>query len=197
MIKRLILSSLTLQILSAGSVCASNYTIDNIFEFNNSSYTATIHDTFSETGGLLYSSNFSNAASSALASFYGENEPQSSTPSFWNITVDKKIPAILEQNMWTAVSDKSVFMSSLYLRDKDQDGTLEYEVILNKFSSDTNFSSIKADSENFSNIRFVEWTKVSNVPIPAAAWLMGSGLLGLMGVSRNRKSQNKNLSHQL
>ena len=30
---------------------------------------------------------------------------------------------------------------------------------------------------------------VSNVPIPAAVWLMGSGLLGLLGFSRKNKSQ--------
>ena len=29
---------------------------------------------------------------------------------------------------------------------------------------------------------------VSAVPVPAAAWLMGSGLMGLVGVARHRKS---------
>lgn len=31
---------------------------------------------------------------------------------------------------------------------------------------------------------------VNNVPIPAAVWLMGSGLVGLMGYSRKNKSQS-------
>jgi hypothetical protein len=31
-------------------------------------------------------------------------------------------------------------------------------------------------------------TSVSSVPVPAAAWLFGSGLLGLLGVSRTRKN---------
>jgi len=29
---------------------------------------------------------------------------------------------------------------------------------------------------------------VSNVPIPSAVWLFGSGLLGLLGVTRRKKS---------
>jgi hypothetical protein len=31
------------------------------------------------------------------------------------------------------------------------------------------------------------FTEVSEVPVPAAAWLMGSGLVGLVGVARRRK----------
>lgn len=31
-------------------------------------------------------------------------------------------------------------------------------------------------------------TKVSGVPVPAAVWLMGSGLLGLVGVARRRRN---------
>ena len=33
--------------------------------------------------------------------------------------------------------------------------------------------------------------QVSNIPVPAAAWLFGSGLMGLAGVARRRKSINK------
>lgn len=29
-------------------------------------------------------------------------------------------------------------------------------------------------------------TQVSSVPVPAAAWLLGSGLLGLVGVARRK-----------
>jgi len=31
-------------------------------------------------------------------------------------------------------------------------------------------------------------TRVSAVPVPAAAWLFGSGLLALLGISRRKKA---------
>jgi hypothetical protein len=37
------------------------------------------------------------------------------------------------------------------------------------------------------NGTFTETSLVSNVPLPAAAWLLGSGLLGLLGVGRRRR----------
>lgn len=37
-------------------------------------------------------------------------------------------------------------------------------------------------------LNFTIGSEVSQVPVPAAAWLFGSGLLGLAGVSRKRKS---------
>ena len=44
-------------------------------------------------------------------------------------------------------------------------------------------------SGNFSGGRvWADWDRVSSVPVPAAAWLFGSGLLGLIGVARRKKS---------
>ena len=37
----------------------------------------------------------------------------------------------------------------------------------------------------YDNLSFAE---VSAIPVPAAVWLFGSGLLGLVGVARRRKS---------
>ncbi len=37
-------------------------------------------------------------------------------------------------------------------------------------------------------ITFVQWDKVTSVPLPAAAWLFGSGLLGLIGFSKRKKA---------
>ena len=41
-----------------------------------------------------------------------------------------------------------------------------------------------------SNIRYsyIDNLQVSAVPVPAAAWLFGSGLLGLTGIARRRKA---------
>lgn len=49
--------------------------------------------------------------------------------------------------------------------------------------------SITASLSNGStNIAFLEWTesKVSAVPVPAAAWLFCSGLLGIVGMARRK-----------
>jgi hypothetical protein len=52
--------------------------------------------------------------------------------------------------------------------------------------SGTFFVSCKdTDGCGFSNAKL--WG-VSEVPIPAAAWLFGSGLIGLVGIARKRKS---------
>jgi len=32
------------------------------------------------------------------------------------------------------------------------------------------------------------WTRISAVPVPAAAWLFGSGLIGLIGIARRKKA---------
>lgn len=79
-----------------------------------------------------------------------------------------------------------------------------------EFFVDTNleasmFSSLMSDSvaivtvdfgagvDNFAELSFSEVTlsynnQVSNVPVPAAVWLFGSGLLGLVGVARRKKA---------
>ena len=37
-----------------------------------------------------------------------------------------------------------------------------------------------------SSMQYVEFTAVSTVPIPAAVWLFGSALLGMVGIRRTR-----------
>lgn len=56
-------------------------------------------------------------------------------------------------------------------------------------TSDADFASILGSipsGNTFGTITYVNW---SPVPVPGAIWLMGSGLLGLLGFFRKKKSQ--------
>jgi hypothetical protein len=55
--------------------------------------------------------------------------------------------------------------------------TLSFTLTLNSFSSDT--VDVFVDSDGFAN---------HVVPLPAAFWLLGSGLIGLIGVARRKKA---------
>lgn len=66
--------------------------------------------------------------------------------------------------------------------------------LLMSFLDQTNFLDIKSGQGialgnwNLSSTGELTYTAVSAVPVPAAAWLFGSGLLGLVGVARRRRS---------
>ncbi len=55
-------------------------------------------------------------------------------------------------------------------------------------SYDTVVASLYANPQtDYTGITHVSWA-VSSVPVPAAVWLFGSGLIGLIGVARRKKS---------
>lgn len=89
----------------------------------------------------------------------------SSTESFFTTTTAAR-------GSW---SDLNVSLSSSTL-----DGLVTNQIILSNFISD---SSSYDGAFNFSEIQ-VEGVAVSAVPVPAAVWLFGSGLLGLIGLAR-------------
>ena len=56
-------------------------------------------------------------------------------------------------------------------------------------SSDTNYVLRTAFNYNGANeVTAAATTSVTVVPVPAAAWLFGSGLIGLMGLARRKKT---------
>jgi hypothetical protein len=58
-----------------------------------------------------------------------------------------------------------------------------YQFSAGTFSAVGSYDTISADS----NIAHLNVTESAPVPIPAAVWLLGSGLIGLIGVRRFRK----------
>lgn len=44
------------------------------------------------------------------------------------------------------------------------------------------------DITSFQQLAYAQWTQVSPVPVPAAIWLFGTALMGLVGFSKRRKA---------
>ncbi len=58
----------------------------------------------------------------------------------------------------------------------------------NAFVKDDNFVTEAAGDWSFDGQNIVYAAPVSQVPVPAAIWLMGSGLVGLVGIARRKKT---------
>lgn len=74
------------------------------------------------------------------------------------------------------------------------DGAFTYLSFSTMFGSDSFFDTYPCGVTCFEgqddNLNIIEgtWTSYSAVPVPAAVWLFGSGLLGLVGIARRKKS---------
>jgi hypothetical protein len=57
-------------------------------------------------------------------------------------------------------------------------------------ASDFSFNSLFTSFDDYGNL-FGDWitVEVTAIPVPAAVWLFGSGLIGLAGVARRKKSR--------
>ena len=71
-------------------------------------------------------------------------------------------------------------------------GQIKIHSILNTADADARLFSVLNigsyyDTTDIAGEVYADWQKVSAVPIPAAAWLFGSGLLGLIGIARRKK----------
>jgi hypothetical protein len=139
----------------------------------------------------------------------------SSTPITWNLNLSNDYLTLTSVNLSAWVSDDGDTSSNNTNKEKyrftlgptnydpqgppfEMDDTL-YQVFLpttanllgylngNNLQATINFLSINGDF-NFKNLQLdVEGTLKPVVPIPAAAWLLGTGLIGLVAIRRVRK----------
>ena len=85
-------------------------------------------------------------------------------------------------------SSSSCFIFTPYAINS-QSGTVQIAYAHNNIveTSDTTNTGGFSKSSTASNLNYAKWTQVSAVPVPAAIWLFGTGIIGLIGFSKRRK----------
>ena len=59
--------------------------------------------------------------------------------------------------------------------------------LVSVLSVDSHTQIVVAPGTHYTNLAYATW-QMSSVPVPAAVWLFGSGLIGLIGLARRKKS---------
>jgi len=93
-------------------------------------------------------------------------------------------PSDLADSLTTLSLESLLYDNMTFTLDIDE-FTLSPDLKSISFSSD-----IGTGADNIRIITTISSVPISSVPIPAAVWFMGSGLLGLMGFSYKNKAQN-------
>lgn len=111
--------------------------------------------------------------------------PKHYTPGYWTTTAS---PMVLDETSVVPWGDLNLVAGGLV--PFAQDLTLNYDwTLINAIAA--NYSSWKIDSNGFAGLQY-EFNiygndpLISSVPVPAAVWLFGSGLIGLLGLGRKK-----------
>ena len=136
------------------------------------SWDMTLHDSSFDSlyasigSAALYGSDFSSNASVALLNFI-------------NTT-----PDTLPTDFYGCTFVDSCFMVTVYAQETERvsgsgvgvlDGNVDYAAI---------FTPLR--DTDYSNVAYATWAESASVPVPAAVWLFGSGLIGLIGLARRK-----------
>ena len=95
------------------------------------------------------------------------------------------------------VSDASLFSGCTFFYGCSLYTVYSYEPAVNAvfahgdmvslLSVDSHTQVVAAPGVNYTNQTYATW-QMSSVPVPAAVWLFGSGLIGLIGIARRKKA---------
>jgi len=129
----------------------------------------------------------------AILNYYGDNTTANGAGTYTNVLVASIAGQYVEQNSLNI----GLLPVSLLGYDPDLTGTYTFELALYELTAGANLTGIgnKCDVGELQRLgtlgdKVVSTTIQVNanaVPIPAAAWLFGSGLLGLTGIARRRR----------
>lgn len=181
-VKRLFISALLALPLSANAALVTSI---SALDIDGTLYDVTLYDSDVYTFNELWDSD-------GDQTFGNDSSVFNTTPSFWGDasgaeTAANAIVAALESTDWTNLDDSSwdrVGVPTGYFGNGnlsawgDTNGALTTDSV-------GNFA--KGPSSLGGGIAFASF-QVSAVPVPAAIWLFGSGLLGLVGIARRKIS---------
>ena len=127
----------------------------------------------------------------AILNYYGDNTTANGAGSYTNILFANAAGQYVEQNSLNI----GLLPVSLLGYDPDLTGTYTFELAVYGLNAGANLTGIgeKCDVGHLQSLGTLSEALVSTtiqvnaVPIPAAAWLFGSGLLGLAGIARPRR----------
>ena len=105
--------------------------------------------------------------------FWFQNPVTASANDYLQVSIDNNV-------LWTYPGDPNTSLQQYTLESIDISQFADGGSHVLEFYSET----FEASPTNF----FVDDVSISAVPVPAAAWLFGSGLLGLAGISRRKKA---------
>lgn len=138
------------------------------------SYSGTLHEFYDETH--LQSESFALAASNVLLDMF--NSP----PIFEGVYDFNK------DLIFGCESNTHCHIATPYNLDVSGNSTKSWSFLNNyEFFNANNIHKFNGLLHgNYDNLTVVEWTATSTVPVPAAVWMFGTGLIGLLGVSKRK-----------
>lgn len=180
--------------LSGGTGTTSSLSEDVLFT-NNSGGIASItlyqYTDFDLDGYLPYDPSGNNAGNGTNSFNYGQND---TITQLFDNTVEQTngSTSVLEQATVVPFPSTSSVGQALALTDALWDGTVAGTVTANgdSFTGDAAwiwaYTFDIADGDTFSISKSMLLDTPAVVPVPAAVWLFGSGLLGIIGIARRR-----------
>lgn len=162
--------SVTMLLFYPFIVFPATIAVINNISVNGNLYDATIFDNYTETyaGNPVHTAVFAMDANTVLRDILNANASYDVGSSFYH----------------TACSG----IASCFLITRPIAGDTTPYVWANAINDWTTGTVPGLSTFQDSNWNYVQWDEVSAVPLPAAAWLFGSGLLGLIGMARRKKA---------
>jgi len=173
----------------------------NVAGFNDSTGLGAISITIIGAGSHAFDAFFDHEIDEAINTFFNENGAVTGASAagqsweidepgfifgdiytnFMNSNLDNinAVPAGLEEDVSMAVGWDFVLAAG-------EQATID--ILLSLSAPTSGFFLTHSDPDSDESIYFSSTLSISQIPIPAAVWLFGSGLLGFIGIARRNKS---------